>query len=460
MLKIKSKLFLSIVTLFLALCLLTQVLPFSDLGMAAAQEVALQEPVTKNERGYELVTTFVGNSSALLGDKITANGAGYDIKLDGETVGGLVFNKNDAYIEIIITDNVIVDVTWSCSAKYANCTLTGMGTYNIPQLLQDNGKTQTFNALWITDVRQNDNAGFELYIDATSFLQEMGYSKENKAPPEVLAQLLRSYDVQAELLSDGTYHASITSDLPVSTYNVCTLDDIQTQIGRSATASGSGSACLIIAIWDYPGTANDLGSVGEDKYNYIDQWLGYYDYRKDLVNSDATYYNIWAWLTWLCSEYDNVDVYFSGHGAKLWFTVPWWPLFEQLSAFVCYDAINGFSGSLIEACLLNPYEFKTGALSSYDYSALRVGVGSFCYGWGFSTVFLNPGGSITHQRAFTGPPDSSYTTYSRAFVAWWGYRWYNQGDSTYEAYLHAYNQAATYGGSMYNYADTGSGIWF
>jgi hypothetical protein len=50
-----------------------------------------------NEKDVE-VTMCTASSSTNLGDKITANGAEYDIKFNDEIVGGLVFNKNDEHI--------------------------------------------------------------------------------------------------------------------------------------------------------------------------------------------------------------------------------------------------------------------------------------------------------------------------------------------------------------------------
>ncbi|MDR2203196.1 MAG: rhodanese-like domain-containing protein, partial [Nitrososphaerota archaeon] len=145
---------LPLVTMALILCLLAQI-PFSVFG------TEIQEPVTKNRVKYADVTTGKENSGSLLGDKITANGAEYNITLDGEVVGSLVFNKNDPYITIILTSTVVVDVTWSCASKYADCTLDGVGVYKIPQLLQDNGRTQSFNAIWITNVQQGTPGNYQ-----------------------------------------------------------------------------------------------------------------------------------------------------------------------------------------------------------------------------------------------------------------------------------------------------------
>lgn len=147
--------------------------------MSTAAAATIQEPITKDGMIYADVMRTTGNSSAYLGTKITANGAKHDIKLDGEIVGSFVFNKNDSYIEIVLAENVSVDVKWNCSKYYAASTLDGKGTYKLPQLLQDNGKTQSFNAIWITDVKWIEDGDFDeprITIDTSEFepLDEIG----------------------------------------------------------------------------------------------------------------------------------------------------------------------------------------------------------------------------------------------------------------------------------------------
>jgi hypothetical protein len=108
--------------------------------------------VTRDGEQYANIITYAGNSNVNLSNKITANGAKCDITLNGKTVGNFVFNKNSPYIEISLTDNVAVDVTWNCASKYASCILKDAGVYALPQLLHDNGKPQSFNAIWISSV--------------------------------------------------------------------------------------------------------------------------------------------------------------------------------------------------------------------------------------------------------------------------------------------------------------------
>jgi hypothetical protein len=134
------------ISLILALLMVLALLP-------AAVASAAQEAVTKDGAVYVEVIRTTGNSSANLGTKITANGARHDIVLDGAAVGGFVFTKNNSHVVITVTEDVAVDIEWNCSKYYAAVTLDGKGTYRIPQLLQDNGRTQSFNTIWVVGVK-------------------------------------------------------------------------------------------------------------------------------------------------------------------------------------------------------------------------------------------------------------------------------------------------------------------
>jgi len=138
------------------LIILTMILTMLTPTVATANN---QLPISKDGVKYADVTRTTGNSSKNLGTKITSNGAKHDIKLDGETVGSFVFNKNNAYIEIVLIKNVSVNVEWNCSKYYAASLLEGAGVYKLPQLLQDNGKTQSFNAIWVIDVKRSSPIG-------------------------------------------------------------------------------------------------------------------------------------------------------------------------------------------------------------------------------------------------------------------------------------------------------------
>ena len=136
---------------------------------AEAEAVDEQEPVTKDGVKYADIIREPSDSSANWGTKISANGEVYDIKLNGKSVGGFVFNKQDAYIVITLTDDVSVDIRWDCSDYYAVCTLDGAGVYKIPRLLKDNGDKPNFNQIWITPAKSNEPIDYTgtLAIDKT-----------------------------------------------------------------------------------------------------------------------------------------------------------------------------------------------------------------------------------------------------------------------------------------------------
>jgi len=308
----------------------------------------------------------------------------------------------------------------------------------------------------------------DVHVDASSVLREMGYTDENisTASTGMLVQLLRSYDVTPTILPDGSYQVTITSNSStIEPTAPAELQDIapaiESEMGTTGTSLDSleGKACLVVAIWDYPGTGLDI-PPGEDKYDQIDYWISNYaeyDYRKDLVNSDATWYYIWAWLTWECASYGSIDVYWSGHGTHISWQWPW----IQITAFISYDAWDDSSGVNPGNCYV-AYDFETdGIHGEYDYSTLRTGIGSFCYGWGFHDMFLDPGGSETHYRAFAGPDGTSDTGYGTVYLQYWGYWWYLASYSTYESYCYADEEAWEQysGNTRYSYDETGS-IWF
>jgi hypothetical protein len=183
-----------------------QMLPFPVLGSE------IQEPVTKDDIPYMDVITKAENSGANHGNKITTTS---EITLNNKKVGNIIFNKNNPYIEIVITSNVEVDIMWNCASKYANCTLNGAGTYKIPRLLQNNGKLQSFNALWLVDVRlspivssdDDDGVGLSYVVD-----NGMGCYDSTYARRGVYVEFgddFVSYVVAMGVRSSGGYSISI-----------------------------------------------------------------------------------------------------------------------------------------------------------------------------------------------------------------------------------------------------------
>lgn len=299
----------------------------------------------------------------------------------------------------------------------------------------------------------------KVYVDASAVLKQLGYTEKNiaSAPEKLLPQILRSYPTYPTRSHDGDYYVTITNNsLNADAVNIVgsdttvpyTLPDMPNS--NAATDLLAEKACLIIAIWDYPGTGADLDA--EYVYDMIYDWVstsGCYDYWHTLVNDEATNYNVWAWITWACATYEDVDIYFRGHGTE----VSIWGL--TISAYLCYDAWDDFWGVLTWN-LFFPADITSG---EYDYSTMRAGVFGFCYGFGFSDTFLDPGGSTSHDRALTGPAGESYVSYSYVFIDTYCEWWYDYSYSSYESYLEAYDAASGYGGSPYSYDDTGNAIW-
>jgi len=121
-----------------------------------------QAPIyLNNAQTDRLKAVYTGNSANIPGwEKITANGAQVYIRFNGDTVGYFVFNKQgnapapyQEFLKITIYGNnsaaVAVTIRWDCSKYYAYADISAPGDYYIPQLMQDNGKTQSFDQIWL-----------------------------------------------------------------------------------------------------------------------------------------------------------------------------------------------------------------------------------------------------------------------------------------------------------------------
>jgi|GEM_PF-4337735 len=154
---------LSVVMLF-ALVVPTMAATVGETGFAGSGDTPVvakkgQAPVYKDGELYDtLEIVYSGNSSSNHGYKISANKSFNTISLDGVEVGYFTFDKKGNgpkgytdFLAIYITDDdYIVDVRWDCSKYYAYASLDGVGTYLLPQLMQDNGKIQSFDQIWIS----------------------------------------------------------------------------------------------------------------------------------------------------------------------------------------------------------------------------------------------------------------------------------------------------------------------
>ncbi|PVX23801.1 MAG: hypothetical protein CW716_11300 [Candidatus Bathyarchaeum sp.] len=242
----------------------------------------------------------------------------------------------------------------------------------------------------------NDLKGLRVHVDASELLKELGYAEKDMAniSRKLMIQICRSYNVIATINDDdGEYYATITPESPTNEVNLIGSDRITPyefdlsnppdSSGHYANSSNKSTesfsitqtnerACLVFAIWNYPGIDQDVAMV-EDAYDAISGWISSvcpYDYWHFMTNSDCTHYLISAWITWACAAYDDVDVYWIGHGLE----------FLSDTAFLSYDAWEADDSGVITANLYIEEDFET---DTYDFSTLRLGVGSFCFAEGF-----------------------------------------------------------------------------
>lgn len=310
----------------------------------------------------------------------------------------------------------------------------------------------------------------KVHVDASALLGELGYNEidSSNVPSKLKVQIVRSYNAKAERLENGDYFIEITANSPLKDVNLIgsnrtvpydldldnppnTADLSHSKYDGAKLLDSSERACLVFAIWNYPGSLIDIPDA-EEEFDNLAYWISStcaYDYWNFLTNSEATQYYIWAWITWACAEYDSVDVYWNGHGTEIW----------QESAFVSYDAWNDNEGLIVD----NLYFADDFSSGYYDYSTLRVGSASFCYGWGFHGTFLNPGGSVSHNRAFMGSDTEIALEYTIVYIDTWGEHWYDEYEGSYWSHLQARAAAAPYleeNQHHFSYDDNSGSIWF
>ncbi|MDI9577891.1 MAG: hypothetical protein WC203_07495 [Candidatus Bathyarchaeia archaeon] len=295
---------------------------------------------------------------------------------------------------------------------------------------------QTGQALKIPDV----------YVDLTTLGRQLGYSDEQIKSIDLKTQLqlMREYPTQAELGPDGSYHVVPTienkANFTEPVFNLTSISQKTNSDGSisqqyTVSGTGSGKAAIIIAIWNY--YQQELPAFGSGEYDQFYNHVvnsGKYDYWHTLTNEEATRYYIWAWITWACSEYESVDVFMEGHGARIFSSIT-----IYCSAYASWDVQTGIPGIINYFNFFTPDTIMYGYSSNYDYSSLRMGVFHFCYSWGdtynlgfempFCTYDYPP---KTHSSGFIGPQDVVY--YSPDFVREWGDRWLYWGWDSWSAY--------------------------
>jgi hypothetical protein len=314
----------------------------------------------------------------------------------------------------------------------------------------------------------------DIQIDLSSKFREMGYTAENitSISRDLVMKVLKSYcednpiDPKTELpftkdsknlfSEDDTVndHAfgEITVVSEVTDLGVMTLDDTK--------------ACVTCVVWDYPGNQKDLGGYIEDAaedHLYVDA-ANYGDYDlvfNNLENSVATRDNMDTVLEYFFDTYDNVDLYFMGHGGRnlVWILWPFWYTYEQ---YYCpYDSIDADTGNVI----LDSVFWEDDLPSSnplWDSSPMRLVMFTSCWGWGFRQEALNPGGSTNHDRAFMGKNGVGYTDYTYYYMEKWCDLWYqyswDSSSAASEANDYAWVESSQQGANM-SYTDTGSSIY-
>ena len=236
-----------------------------------------------------------------------------------------------------------------------------------------------------------------------------------------------------------------------------------TNFGASPLTSGGSEskACILIAIWNYPNN-NNIDFEGD--YNMLNSYAddyGNYQSIVSLTNDGATNESIENALTDAVSSYDNVDVYFLGHGNTWHF---YFPGGNHIDCS-CYITYNGYGNDWsynIWSCELisDAYPFYA------DMSALRLTFPICCYSggryseaFGFQDFVLNPGGSFDHPRACISAVDGElWTDYVAHYVDKWCYYWYqNHWDSKSAAHdSETYASSFSHNGVDLTYFDHGA----
>ena len=307
------------------------------------------------------------------------------------------------------------------------------------------------------------------YFDDQSLLEALGINDETlkNISSSELFRLMRALPSTTQKDGNGDNHVIFSKpasdNLQEDTPILDSLFDSNIEIakGGSGLELISGKAAIVVAIWDYPEDEYDLGWYIEDAYNDImdrvESPQNPYVYVKDLTNSDATWYYVWAWITWACASYENVDIYLLGHGTQMYWGPPYPPPWDWIGGYVCYDAITWYGVDW--NYVYTEWDLKSYYLHNYDYSPLRFGLGGCCYGYQFENTFLDPGGSTWHDRTFIGPEGVCWNCYTWDFVNYWNYWWITVGEDSYTSFCYAYDEAEDQmqTGDPFSYA--GDTIW-
>ena len=314
----------------------------------------------------------------------------------------------------------------------------------------------------------NVNTISDNHVDISSlpdWLSQKGYSLQdvNLVSGTETIKLLHSMSNQDVNMSMAEIRQNLfgnsTGPIPIPSKTAEKAIDQQknlesTEIGEGLILDSptSGQGCLIVTIWDYAPAGESTGDLSyiHGAYTGISYNVNNadYDYVATLTNADATYENIWQWLTWLCASYADVDVYMAGHGT----------IVLGQHAYCPYDSIyNGYVSDYGRLYYSN--DLKSWAIHPYEYHSLRLGVGGFCFAAGFYANFcyqpIAPGYELSDSktRVWIGSWDSVLDWYTEYFYVYWGYSWYVQNQDSVTAYNYAYDQSLVRAtnGATYSY---------
>ncbi|HDQ05786.1 MAG TPA: hypothetical protein ENN36_03570 [Candidatus Bathyarchaeota archaeon] len=310
----------------------------------------------------------------------------------------------------------------------------------------------------------------DIYIDISSKLQEMSYTVENitNISSDLVNSVLLSY-CQENPYGYTTERPSnfdkenffLSDDNSVNEYDsILENSVVAKEFSPNVMTLSESKACVTCVIWEYPGGTQPgwyMQQAAYYVYNGADDYGDYDIVFTNLENSVATRDNIDTVLEYFFDKYDNVDLYFMGHGGRAY--VYFWSWWQWKSYYCPYDSIDA-SGDLVISNVFWEYELPS-TYSPWDSSPMRMVLFGACYSWEFRQEALNPGGSTSHDRAFCGFSGTGTNKYVYYFMDKWCDLWYQYSWDSSSAAAEARAYAWVNSNSVTNmsYADTGSYIY-
>ncbi len=316
----------------------------------------------------------------------------------------------------------------------------------------------------------------DIYIDLSSRFREMGYTAENisSVSRELVIKVLKSYceenpygyTTETPPNFDPERNNLFSEDNSVNEYDFGAEAPVVLEVNpQGVMTNGETKACVTCVVWDYPGNQKDLGwyieHAAEDHLYEDSADYGDYDIVfNNLENSIATRDNMDTVLEYFFDNYDNVDLYFMGHGGKSWQWVLY-PLVGFWDYYYCpYDSLDEDGDVVLDNVFWDEDLSSDNPL--WDSSPMRLVMFTSCQGWRFNQEALNPGGSTSHDRAFMGKNGEGYTDYTYYYMEEWCDLWYqyswDSSSAAAEACDYAWDESTKEGVNM-TYADTGSSIY-